>query len=96
MRWLRQDEGFTSLKANGFPAPALWAKEKKKKGKKRLKKRDLNNFFHLIGVTCPSVLGLEWGVCAGDLDVRSVAQVFSGFFPKSFWEFGGFLKTSFL
>lgn len=35
MRWLRRDEGFTSLKANGFPASALWAQKKAKKPQKK-------------------------------------------------------------
>lgn len=58
MRWLRQDEGFTSLKANGFPAPALWAK--KKRGKKE---RDLNNFFLFYRDNFPwdKRVGFWWG-----------------------------------
>lgn len=39
MRCLRQDEGFTSLKANVFSASALWGWHGKKKKKKETKKR---------------------------------------------------------
>lgn len=49
MRWLRRDEGFTSLKANGFPASALRAGAKKKAKKPKKKKtRGLKKLFGFL------------------------------------------------